>query len=84
MRTDAFSSLAVAVHDAAYRARPFYFDDEQQALLNRIRDAWGEDCVIQISNGRLKIFAEEGRFEFFSRVELFDAIAARTLKRSNR
>ncbi|RZF24400.1 hypothetical protein EVC45_38925 [Paraburkholderia sp. UYCP14C] len=84
MHTDVASSLAVAGHDPAYRARSYYYDDQQQELLNRIRAAWGDDCVIQISGGRLRIFADDGRLEFFSANELFEAIAAKALKRTTR
>jgi hypothetical protein len=84
MRTAA-SPLPVAGHDPACRAAGlFYYDTEQQALLCRIRAAWGEDCVIQISGGRFRIFAEEGSLEFFSADELFNAIAARARKRTDR
>ncbi|SDR55556.1 hypothetical protein [Paraburkholderia tuberum] len=80
MHTDVASSFAVAGPDPACRAWLYYYDDEQQALLGQIRAAWGQDCVIQICGGRLRIFAEEGRLEFFSARELFDAIAVKTQK----
>ncbi|MCI0152238.1 hypothetical protein KNO81_41270 [Paraburkholderia sediminicola] len=54
---------------------PFYFDREQRAVLGRIREVWGEDCVIQIHGGRLRIIAERGRMEYWGGEELLSAIA---------
>ena len=54
---------------------PFYLDHEQRALLNRIRKAWGPDCINQIYGGRLRVIAERGTMEFFEVEEFLGAIA---------
>jgi len=83
MRMEALLHSAVGAECPARNAWPFYYDCEQQALLSQIRAAWGEDCVIQIVGGRLRIFADDGRLELLSNSELSVAIAARLRGRMN-
>jgi hypothetical protein len=77
MRTETALLSTVMGHDSTHEAWPFYYDCEQQTLLCQIRAAWGQDCVIQIGGGRLRIFAEDGRLESFSCSALSDAIAGK-------
>lgn len=43
---------------------PFYLDHAQQTWVRKLREAWGEDCVIQIANNRVRIISDEGQAAF--------------------
>ncbi|KAB0644805.1 hypothetical protein [Burkholderia latens] len=49
---------------------PFYLDREQRALLRRLHDAWGEDAIVQIYGGCVRVRAESGEWRFANEVEL--------------
>lgn len=75
--------LSVIVgNDPTHEPWPFYYDRAQQALLSQIREAWGQDCMIQIVGGRWRIFSELGNLEFFGNIEVSGGIAARPIERS--
>lgn len=73
----------VVENDPTHEVWPFYYDRAQQALLSQIRQAWGEDCVIQIAGGRWSIFSEFGKLEFFGHIEVPGAIAASPIEMSS-
>jgi hypothetical protein len=55
-------------------AWPFYLDRRQRALLRALHDAWGEDAIIQIYCGYIRIRADSGDWRF-SDTEWDSAIA---------
>lgn len=75
MRSKTGLLAPVVGNDPAHELWPFYYDRAQQALLSQIREAWGQDCVIQITGGRWRIFSEFGKLEFFGNIEVPGGIA---------
>ncbi len=56
--------------DAARVEWPFYLDRRQRALLRDLHDAWGEDAVVQIYAGCVRIRSDFGDWRFSSDAEL--------------
>ncbi|VWD63948.1 hypothetical protein BLA50215_07778 [Burkholderia lata] len=53
---------------------PFYLNHRQRALLRALHDAWGDDVIVQIYGGYIRIRADSGDWRF-SEAELDLAIA---------
>ncbi|KIP17250.1 hypothetical protein KY49_7007 [Burkholderia sp. MSHR3999] len=49
---------------------PFYLNHRQLALLRRLHDAWGEDAIVQIYAGCVRIRSDSGDWRFSSDAEL--------------
>jgi hypothetical protein len=49
---------------------PFYLDRRQRALLRTLHDAWGEDAIVQIYGGCVRVRTDSGDLRFASDAEL--------------
>ncbi|MBR8334160.1 hypothetical protein KDW69_21125 [Burkholderia ambifaria] len=49
---------------------PFYLDRRQRALLKALHDAWGDDAIVQIYAGCVRIRAASGDWRFANDAEL--------------
>ncbi|WP_406869877.1 hypothetical protein [Paraburkholderia fungorum] len=56
---------------------PFWFNRQQRAWLNRLRAAWGEEAVIQIYDGCVRIRDDTGDWRFVGEMELWAETARR-------
>jgi hypothetical protein len=63
--------------DAAPQDWPYYLDRHQRAWLDRLRDAWGDDAVVQIWGGRVRIQDDTGDWLFDSEADLQATIVRR-------
>ncbi|MET3232395.1 UNVERIFIED_ORG: hypothetical protein ABIC54_004600 [Burkholderia sp. 1263] len=60
---------------------PFYLDRRKRAWLRCMRDAWGEEAVIQIYAGCVRIQSENCDWRFSSEAELRAATLQRRCER---
>ncbi|MGF6604859.1 hypothetical protein P3T23_009615 [Paraburkholderia sp. GAS448] len=71
MTTPVHAGWCPSVREMVHRELwPFYLDRRQRALLRGLRDAWGEDAVIQIYDGCVRIRSEHGDQRFYSEAAL--------------
>ncbi|WP_199541219.1 hypothetical protein [Paraburkholderia kururiensis] len=72
MQPDAFRfpSLQAEPHLARRCDWPFYLSRRQRAWLRRLRQAWGDDAVIQIYAGCVRICGQCGDWRFTDDSEL--------------
>ena len=63
---------------------PFYLDRQQRARLRRLREVWGEETVIQIYGGGVRIIGEGHDWWFWSIAELDAATTVRRRREMNR
>ncbi|WP_157650462.1 hypothetical protein [Burkholderia ubonensis] len=67
---DRFSFPFPAMCDTRRVEWPFYLNRSQRALLRALHDAWGEDAVVQIYAGCVRIRADSGDWRFSNDAEL--------------
>ncbi|WP_157652296.1 hypothetical protein [Burkholderia ubonensis] len=49
---------------------PFYLNRSQRALLRTLHDAWGEDAIVQIYAGCVRVRTDSGDWRFSNDAEL--------------
>ncbi len=51
-------------------ASSFWLDSRQRTWLRRLRETWGEDVVVQIYGGSVRLRGDDGDWRFASKTEL--------------
>jgi len=59
------------------QANSFWLDSRQRTWLHRLRATWGEDVVVQIYGGWVRLRGDDGDWRFASKAELHFATLRR-------